>query len=114
MSNSYIYVLNANENLINGEIFNVGDENFTVNELAETVINVIGPHIISETTPTNDNRSYHIDSNKIKNKLGFKLNNSIKTAVEGLQDAFKKNLLPDSMSDSKYFNIKKMQEINLK
>ncbi len=114
MSKSYIQVINSPENLINGEIFNVGDENFTVNELAETVRKVVGSHVISETTPSNDNRSYHIDSSKIKNRLGFELKYSIKLAVEGLKDAFDKKLLPDSMTASKYYNIKKMQEINLR
>ena len=114
MSRSYVHVLKSDKRMINGEIFNVGDENYTVNELGETVKNVIGDNIISEIINTNDNRSYHIDSNKIKSNLNFKLEHSIKSAVKDLKIAFENNLLPNSMNDSKYYNIKRMQELNLK
>ena len=64
--------------------------------------------------PTNDNRSYHISSEKISRELGFKSTHSIEMAVRDLVEAFNAGLLPNSMTDSRYFNIKRMQELKLK
>ena len=99
---------------IAGEIFNVGFENQTVSELSETVKKVVGEDVKLITTPTNDNRSYHISSEKIKNKLGFIASHSIEEAASDLKKAFEEGLLPDSFTDNKYFNIKVMNSIELK
>ena len=64
--------------------------------------------------PTNDNRSYHISSKKIKKILGFETNKTISDAVNDLRLAFEKGLLPNSLTDEKYFNIKRMNSIQLK
>ena len=53
------------------------------------------------------------NSKKIYDKLKFRPNFTIKNAVQDLKKAFEENKLPDSLKDTKYFNIKKMQEINL-
>ena len=66
MVDSYLAVLNANENKINGEIFNVGLKNQSVNELAQDVKYVIGEDIKITNTKSDDNRSYHVSSEKIK------------------------------------------------
>ena len=113
MSNIYLKILNSDKELVNGEIFNAGYDNFTVNEIAETVRDIIGHDVELERVETNDNRSYHVSSQKINDILNFKATYTIKDAVNDLKEAFEKNKLPNSLSDSKYFNIKKMQEINL-
>ena len=63
---------------------------------------------------SNDNRSYHVSSEKIKNELGFNSEFTIQDAVLDLIGAFKKNKLVDPLNNSIYYNIKKMQSINLK
>ena len=63
---SYIAILNAPSQKINGEIFNVGFKNQTVNELADDVKNVIGKDVKIINTKSDDNRSYHVSSEKIK------------------------------------------------
>ena len=62
---------------IDGKIFNVGYENFTVAEIAEKVRAVIGPGIDIVTTPTDYNRSYHVSSEKIRRELNFVSEHSI-------------------------------------
>jgi nucleoside-diphosphate-sugar epimerase len=114
MVDSYIALLNAPDELIAGEIFNAGDENQSVLELAETVIGVVGSDVKLVTSHTNDNRSYHISSKKITEKLGWKPKYSIRNAVEDLNRAFEKGLLPDSLQNERYFNIKRMQNLKLK
>lgn len=113
MVNSYLEVLKASPNKINGEIFNVGFKNQTVNELANDVRSVIGEDVSIVHTKSDDNRSYHVSSEKIKNILGFETNYTVKNAVEDLKNAFENNLLPNSFNNEKYFNIKMMQLINL-
>jgi nucleoside-diphosphate-sugar epimerase len=89
-------------------------ENQTVTELSETVKKVIGEDVKLITTPTNDNRSYHISSEKIKEKLGFVAKHSIEEAADDLKNAFEAGFLPNSFTDDKYFNIKVMNSIELK
>ena len=114
MANIYIEVLKAEKKLVNGEIFNAGYDNFTVSDIALTVKEVIGSDIEIETLPTDDNRSYHVSSEKIKKTLNFTPKHTIKDAIKDLKKALEEKKLPDSLENSKYFNIKKMQEIKLK
>ena len=60
MVNSYLTVLNADTKKINGEIFNVGFKNQTVNELAADVKEIIGDDVKIVNTKSNDNRYYHV------------------------------------------------------
>ena len=114
MTDLYCTLLTLPKEKISGKIWNAGFENFTVSQIAEMVKNVIGKDVLITTSPTNDNRSYHISSEKIKNDIGFVAKHSIEDAVKDLKSAFDKGLVPDSLNDDKYFNVKRMQKINLK
>ena len=114
MVRAYELFINMENEKINGKIFNIGFENLTVNQLASEVQKVIGSDVKIKKLPTNDNRSYHISSKKIQDELGFVTNFSILNAVEDLKHAFEKKLLSDCLINENYFNIKKMQSINLK
>ena len=114
MVGAYLAILKAPKDKIAGEIFNVGTENQTVLELAETVKRVVGEDVKLVATPTNDNRSYHISSKKIEELIGFKPVHTISEAVKDLKHALERGELNDSLSDKRYFNIKVMQSINLK
>jgi nucleoside-diphosphate-sugar epimerase len=110
----YVVLLNAPKEKIAGEIFNGGYENYSVLQLAEAVRDVIGEDVVLKTTPTDDNRSYHVSSKKIADVLGFTASHTIKDAVSDIKNAFEKGFLPNSLEDEMYFNIKRMQSINLK
>ena len=114
MVRAYEILIEAPKSKVSGEIFNVGYENNSVLELAESVKKVIGEDVKIKSSPTDDNRSYHISSEKIKKVLGFNSASTIIDAVTDLKIAFQKGLLPNSLTDEKYFNIKMMQSINLK
>ncbi len=113
MVESYISVLNAPAEKVAGKIYNAGYENQPVRELAETVRSVVGKHVKLVTTPTDDNRSYHICSEKIYNELGFRASHTIRDAVVDLVQAFEADRLPDSLNDEMYFNIRRMQSLKL-
>lgn len=114
MSRIYIKILKSEKQLVNGEIFNAGYDNMSVNEIGNSVKKVIGEDVKIERQETNDNRSYHISSEKIKKTLNFEPKYSVEDAVIDLKQAFEENKLPNSLNNSIYFNIKKMQEIDLK
>ena len=75
---------------------------------------IIGEDVELEKVETNDNRSYHVSSKKIKDILSFEAKFTIQDAIKDLKDAFEQKKLINTLNSSKYFNIKKMQEINLK
>ncbi len=113
MAKAYDILINAPKTKVSGEIFNAGYENRSVLDLANTVKKVIGKDVTLELSSSNDNRSYHISSKKIKKVLNFEPINTISDAVNDLKQAFKKGLLPNSLTDEKYFNIKRMTSIDL-
>ena len=113
MTESYLQVLNAETSKVQSEIFNVGYENLKVIEIAELVRNTINKNVDLKIHPTDDNRSYHISSGKIEEKLGFKMKNTVEDAIKDLIDAFDQNKFENPLDNENYFNIKKMQNIKL-
>jgi len=114
MAQLYLNSLQWPDEAIDGKIFNVGYENYTVTEIAEMTREVVGESVQIVTTPTNDTRSYHISSEKIKQELGFVPSHTVENAIQDLASAFKANQLPNSLTDSRYYNVKVMKEINFK
>ena len=114
MVKAYECLVNAPKSKISGEIFNAGYENQSVLSIAKLVKKIVGEDVTLEVSPTNDNRSYHISSEKISKVLNFKTTKTIEDAIVDLKNAFDKKLLPNSLDDEKYFNIKRMNNINLK
>ena len=104
---------------INGQIFNVGYENLSIYEIAKRVksdvenMNV-AEDINIEITESNDDRSYHINSDKIFNVLGYKAKRGISDATIEIISCFKKGLLKNSFDDDIYFNVKRLKNLSLK
>ncbi len=119
MCRAYEAIINADENLINNQIFNVSCGNKKIIELAEMVkknvesyfnISDIEIEIKSETV---DKRSYHVNADKIKNILGFQPEYSVDDAIISLCEAFKGGQLPNSLSDSAYINVETLKKNNV-
>ncbi len=109
MTDLYVSLVNSRSSLVVGETFNAGWENFTVMDIALMVKEVVGPDVVIETVPSNDNRSYHISSAKLKRWYGWQPKKTIRNAVEDLVSAFKAGKVrnPD---DDVYYNIKVMKK----
>jgi nucleoside-diphosphate-sugar epimerase len=103
---------------IQQQIFNVGYQNKSIMEIAQIVQHIVTkefpgrPPIEIVTTPSNDNRSYHINSDKIARMLGFEAKRTIEDAVHGLCVAFREGKIPNSMTNDWYYNIRTMKRIN--
>jgi nucleoside-diphosphate-sugar epimerase len=111
MCDAYSYLLDQPSQLINGEIFNIGAENMTIKEISELVADEIGQPLEIRIENTPDNRSYRVSSEHIKKKIGFMPKLGVREAVRDLKNAFNQGLLYNSLTDSKYFNLKRMNEI---
>ena len=115
MCDLYELLLELPDEKIAGQTFNAGYQNHSIMDIAKIVRQVVqeefpdkGP-IEIVTTPTDDIRSYHINSDRIAARLGFRPKRGIEDAVRDLCQAFKAGKLPDSMSDERYFNVKALK-----
>jgi UDP-glucose 4-epimerase len=97
----------------NREIFNVGGENLSLDEIALKVQKQVGKHLEIHHSHSDDLRSYRVDSSKILTKLGFKPIYSVEQAIIDLQSEFVNKKFQDSLENSMYFNIKRMKELSL-
>ncbi len=115
----YIKMLEYPDELIAGEIFNAGYENHTVAQLAEITKKVVEREfpekapIRIETTTSNDNRSYHVSSRKIAEKLGYQPSRSIDDAVRDICCAFRAGKFQNSMANEAYVNVKRVRTLGL-
>jgi nucleoside-diphosphate-sugar epimerase len=114
MAALYVQALEWPDEKIDGRIFNAGYENRRVAEIAATVRQVAGPDVQIVTTPTDDNRSYHISSEKIRRELGFVPQHTIEDAVRDLVVAFRTGRILNPMTDIRYYNIKTMHALSLR
>ena len=110
----YVRSLDWPEAAIDGQVFNAGYENHRVMEIAEMVRDAVTGEVDLEVTATDDDRSYHISSERIQRLLGYEPQRSIENAVADLVDAFDAGRVPDSMADDRYYNIRMMQRLDLK
>ena len=113
MVRAYLKIITSEISKIDGKIYNVGFENYSLNEIAKIVTNQFKEKIKIENKETNDPRSYHVSSELIKKELGFESSYSVEQAVKDLIDSFNKNLLPNAMNDTIYYNVRRMQEFNI-
>jgi nucleoside-diphosphate-sugar epimerase len=109
--------LTAPAEKIQKEIFNVGYQNLSIMEIAKLVQRIVSQEFPEKgevavvTTPSDDLRSYHINSDKIKRVLGYAPRHTIEDAVRDLCVAFRKGLIPNSLEDDQYFNVKRLKRL---
>lgn len=113
-------LMSAPADKIANEVFNVGFQNMSIMDIAKTVKKVVEeiypekgdlPIVVTES---DDKRSYHINSDKIKRVLGFVPKYTVEDAVRDLCAAFDGGKLPNSFDDDKYYNIRTMKAIGAK
>jgi nucleoside-diphosphate-sugar epimerase len=117
MVDAYQLMLTAPHEKIHGEVFNIGFENHSIADLALIVKKVVGEEMPERaavgivTTPTDDNRSYHVTSEKIFRVLGYRPRRTIEDAVGDLVRAFRNHLLDNSVDNDWYYNVRTMKRI---
>jgi nucleoside-diphosphate-sugar epimerase len=114
MTDLYLQLLEAPDTVIDGKVWNAGYHNLKVRDIAEMVRAEVGPKVDVVVTPTDDHRSYHVSSERIRKDLGFVAERSVKDAIVDLKAAFNSGKVPNAMTDDRYYNIKRMQGLKLR
>lgn len=114
MTDLYLRSLEWDAAAIDGRIYNAGYQNHPVAGIAGIVRDTLGGGIRIETTPTDDNRSYRISSEKIRRELGFAPRHTIQEAVAGLAAAYRDGRIQDPLGNPAYSNIRQMQRLALR
>lgn len=120
MVDAYLLMLTAPHAKIHGETFNIGFQNYSISDIALMVKKVVEEELPEKgdikivTTPSNDNRSYHVNSDKVKRVLGFVPKRNIEDAVRDLTRAFRNHLLEKSFDEDWYYNVRTMKKLGAK
>ena len=103
---------------ISGEIYNCGYQNMKIIDIAHKVKKIYERKYNNEIkiniTKSNDRRSYHINSSKIKKDLNFIPKYTIDDAINELFRAFENKDIKNSFKNKNYFNVKKLIELGIK
>lgn len=119
MCDAYELMITAPHEKIHGETFNIGYQNYSILDLAKMVKKVVEQEypekgdIQMVVTESNDIRSYRVNSDKIREILGFEAKRTIEDGVRDLCAAFKAGKIPNSFTDPIYFNVKQLQELEV-
>lgn len=108
MADLYVQTLQWPAEQIDGKVYNAGWQNLKIRDIAELVKAEVGDDVRIVTSPTNDLRSYHVSSEKIRRELGWQPRFTVPDAVRDLLAAFRAGKVPNALTDPRYFNIKTM------
>jgi nucleoside-diphosphate-sugar epimerase len=114
MTDLYVRLLESPDEAVDGKTWNAGYDNLKVREIANVVRAEVGSKVDIVVTPTDDHRSYHVSSEKIRRELGFSAARTVRDAVADLKSAFLSGKVPNPMGDDRYYNIKRMQALKLR
>ena len=119
MCDLYKLLLTLPNEKIAGQTFNAGYQNMSIAEIAQVVKQVVEQEFPEKgsievtSTESDDLRSYHINSDKIKRCIGFEPKHSVEDAVRDLCKAFKAGKVPNSMTDDIYYNVKRLKALEV-
>jgi nucleoside-diphosphate-sugar epimerase len=102
ITNLYIFMLENPEKT--SGVFNAGFENISIGNIAKAIAKNVDCEII--TTPSNDPRSYRINSDKLL-ATGFKPTKTISHAIEEITAAYRSGQLKD---EEHFYNLNWMQK----
>jgi nucleoside-diphosphate-sugar epimerase len=95
--------------LIGGRIFNAAGHNTTVQEIAETIGDVLNGELELTSGPARaDERSYHVSSERIEKELGFGMKKTIRDAIVDIMNAYQAGRWTNP-DDAIYHNIRQMK-----
>lgn len=114
MCRLYRMLIDCPAEKIQGQVFNAGHENLSIAEIAVKVKTIVeamipGPPVEIVTTPSDDIRSYMVNSDKVAKVLGFVPWLGVDQAIRDMVTAFQGGLIPNSMTDPVYSNLKTMK-----
>jgi nucleoside-diphosphate-sugar epimerase len=113
----YANVLLEPAGRIGGKTFNAGYQNRSIADIAEIVRGVVtrefpdGEPIVVVTEPTDDIRSYRVNSDSIAAELGFTPRFTIEDAVRDICAWYRAGRFPNSLDDPAYYNVRTLKQL---
>jgi nucleoside-diphosphate-sugar epimerase len=106
LAKSCIYVIEADPNKVDHNVFNVGDtsENYTKRMLAEEILTFIPDAKIKYVQKKEDPRDYRVDFSKIKNQLNYSITRTVPKGMREIYKLLKDGIISDPYAE-KYKNI---------
>jgi len=120
MVDLYLMLLEAPAEKIAGQAFNAGYENLSIREVAGAVREVVQSEmpgrapIAIETAPSNDPRSYHVNSEKLARTLGFAPRRGVRDGARAVATALREGALPGALQDERYYNVKMLKALQVR
>jgi len=110
MVRAYEHVLNADSDLVAGEVFNVSAENMSVMDLAYLTRDTVRPDAKIRVIDEVDPRSYRVNSSKILDRIGYEPQQSLSDALLEIRDSFESGEIsnPDAPI---YRNVDRVREL---
>jgi nucleoside-diphosphate-sugar epimerase len=105
-SNAFITVLRAPKDKVAFNVFNVGDtsENYTKQMLVNEIKKSIPNAKIKYVEKNEDPRDYRVNSDKIKEELGFNITMKVPDGVDEVRRIIQEGIIKDP-ENQKYYNI---------
>ena len=105
-ANAFITVLRSSSDKVSYNVFNVGDtsENYTKQMLVEEITKIIPSAKIKYISKDEDPRDYRVNSDKIKQELGFEISMCVPDGIEEVRRMVQEGLIQDP-DDQRYYNI---------
>jgi len=100
-------ILEADNNIVNGEIFNVGatKENYRMREIGNIIKELVPDTNVEVVKQIKDKRSYRVSFKKIESTLGFKNEKTLKNGIIEIKDAIESGKITNP-DDPVYYNHK--------
>jgi nucleoside-diphosphate-sugar epimerase len=92
VSAAFINIVERTDSVANGEVFNIGLDNYQIKSLAHLIVNELDIPIEIDMAPDDvDKRDYNVDFGKAKKILGFHGKKSVTDGVREIYTALKNN-----------------------
>jgi nucleoside-diphosphate-sugar epimerase len=112
MADAYVLGLTARTEKIAGKVYNVGNKNYRVLDIARMVKKQLGRSVNITIIPTADQRSYRVNSQKIAAELGFIPKHTVDDAIADIVRSYRKKIIPNPFTDKRYSNVKTLQSFS--
>ncbi|HYD50598.1 MAG TPA: SDR family oxidoreductase, partial [Terriglobales bacterium] len=115
MVSIYELLLRVPDEVIAGEAFNAAYRNHSVSEIAAIVVRTVAaafperPPVTIETVASNDPRSYRVNCDKLRDRLGYQPQRSIEDGITDLIDAYRRGEL--ALDDPRSSNVRWMKQL---
>ena len=106
LANSVCLVLESEKDLVNNQVFNVGDtsENYTKKMLVDEIGKIIPSIVVKYIVKNEDPRDYRVNFNKIRDVLGFKITRTVPKGIKEINKIISSGVIADP-KNQKYKNI---------